>query len=579
MSGILYESAKYDEKLDKSVTLYVYYTAQNSGDPTRLSDGIKNSRTIASIYKNFIQKHSGALMNNVKVSFYNIYEIDHSDKIFGDDDYLLSLDILYECDVNKIIELSKKFKRQNMYLFTFECILHAGHIWKISIFKYFGKVFTNLDYLVDNKKYFWVPAYHQLFFHEHKWNTFSGGMLMDSIPYEEKLFMANNPISSGHNNARIDLITQFSKKSNIDLYGGEFLKKYTNNYKGVIQSEHQSTFSRSHAKSNVMKKYKYSLVIENLFTNGYITEKFVDSLCWLNVPIYFGPKDIDKLFPELFDRCMINGHNFKSVDDILIYVSNIDQTEYYERINKIKMEREKIYEMCGYFNIMSYMMYKSVTSLNFNNLYNSLDRQNQRLFEMKKNTKIMVTSTAPEENVYNIIKFLRSQYYTVCGLYFVKNSCNIDTDNIGGIFCVNVDNINERSQIISQITTYLRGRPDAVLSKNDLSPNFSKQLFNTKTIFIMPSVTDLMKKYNVNTVDELFKSKYIENIHTEPDFLSSDVIVPKNNSDKELLIRNIPKIANKIKYSMDTTLCDECQDCNAHNYDELKVYMDIILNN
>ena len=88
--------------------------------------------------------------------------------------------------------------------------------------------------------------------------------------------------NSGHS-LRLDFISSFLKTypNQVDLYG---------KINGNILPERD--------KSIGLLDYKYNLSIENGKTDNYFSEKFVDPILCLTMPIYYGCNKIDKFFPK-----------------------------------------------------------------------------------------------------------------------------------------------------------------------------------------------------------------------------------------------------------------------------------------
>lgn len=91
--------------------------------------------------------------------------------------------------------------------------------------------------------------------------------------------------------------------------GGRFM----NNVGGAVADKR--AFQQTH---------KFSIAFENESYPGYCTEKIVDAFAARTVPIYFGDPDVTRDFnPSAF----INGHDFKSLDDLADYVREVDQND------------------------------------------------------------------------------------------------------------------------------------------------------------------------------------------------------------------------------------------------------------
>ena len=71
-------------------------------------------------------------------------------------------------------------------------------------------------------------------------------------------------------------------------------------------------------------KHKFSIASENSYHSGYSTEKLVQSLAALTIPIYWGDPSIARDFNE---KAFINCHQYDTLDEILERVIEIDQNE------------------------------------------------------------------------------------------------------------------------------------------------------------------------------------------------------------------------------------------------------------
>lgn len=86
--------------------------------------------------------------------------------------------------------------------------------------------------------------------------------------------------------------------------------------------------------------YKYNLVIENGKTDFYFSEKFVDPVLLLTMPIYSGCKQIDKFFPK---GSFINFDDSKGVDYAISQIFEISNSNYRdENIENLKEARDII---------------------------------------------------------------------------------------------------------------------------------------------------------------------------------------------------------------------------------------------
>ena len=134
------------------------------------------------------------------------------------------------------------------------------------------------------------------------------------------------------------------------------LNEYTTNYKGTIGDRYKCDFGLS--KINKLSEYKFIIICENLFIDGYITEKLSDVLLCNSVPIYFGGPNIQKILHRLFDQGVINGFDFDTLGDLIDKINNMSDEEYFNRIDTIKNERNNIFELCNFKNHISYIFTK-----------------------------------------------------------------------------------------------------------------------------------------------------------------------------------------------------------------------------
>ena len=119
-----------------------------------------------------------------------------------------------------------------------------------------------------------------------------------------------------------------------DVYGTYDLFKEFKNYKGIISFEDNPYIN----KTKVLSQYKFIIVSENCFVNGYVTEKLIDSLSWGNVPIYYGAYNIKEFFPELFEKGIIHGHDYET-KELYQYLKSMTDEEYSTRVKTIKKYR------------------------------------------------------------------------------------------------------------------------------------------------------------------------------------------------------------------------------------------------
>lgn len=195
----------------------------------------------------------------------------------------------------------------------------APQSYNIKYHKYFGKVFTWNDDLVDNEKYikFFIPQYRD----GKEYN----------VSFKEKrefVVIAGNKSSTHPNELytkRREVIEYFEKHRELDfsLYGFGWEQRNYYNYKGTTDR-----------KIETLSKFKFCFCFENIKNcSGYITEKIFDCFFAGCIPIYLGAKNVtDYIDKNLF----VDMRCYKTIDDVINYVENISENEYIEMTRKIR---------------------------------------------------------------------------------------------------------------------------------------------------------------------------------------------------------------------------------------------------
>ena len=121
-------------------------------------------------------------------------------------------------------------------------------------------------------------------------------------------FMVSNPNA----NTRIEFFRKLSSFKRVDS-GGKFL----NNIGAPVPTGVEN-------KLNWMRNYKFSITFENSSFPGYTTEKLMHALLSDTIPIYWGNPLAGLDFnPKAFINC----HDFKSVDEVIELVMEIDKND------------------------------------------------------------------------------------------------------------------------------------------------------------------------------------------------------------------------------------------------------------
>lgn len=232
-----------------------------------------------------------------------------------------------------------KYPKKKRCLMLQEPPTVCPHSYQEKFHKYFDRIITWNDSLVDGRKYekYFYPQV--LPTKEYK------------IPFgEKKLFamIAGNKNSITKNelySERRASIDFFEKKKDVfDLYGFGWENEKLLNYKGMTD-----------AKLDTLSKYKYSICYENM-TNvkGYITEKIFDCFFARCIPVYWGADNIADFVPP---NTFIDRRNFKDTEAVYEYVKNISEQEYDYYLNNIQKylqskEFQKTFSVEAYINKM-----------------------------------------------------------------------------------------------------------------------------------------------------------------------------------------------------------------------------------
>ena len=143
-------------------------------------------------------------------------------------------------------------------------------------------------------------------------------------------------------------LSYFLQRNLIDFYGNDWedlgSRFYFNIIKSLLWSIKWGSFSRlknmmflftvrkklidvkpSYDKYSILAEYKFALCYESMGLEGFITEKIFDCFFAGTIPIYLGAPDITNYIPE---NTFIDKRKFKNYDDLLFYLSNMNDLEY-----------------------------------------------------------------------------------------------------------------------------------------------------------------------------------------------------------------------------------------------------------
>lgn len=303
------------------------------------------------------------------IGFYNRYEIYNKNKMFTDASSPIGDDLMYPMvhlgrtltshghKINTIDmdELRKfdaivfldfptfknsYFKKlvdmrfDNLYLMTWEAPSWHPDNYVLSNYKYFKKIFTWQDNLIDNKKYFKINFSHRL----------PADIGQDMAKKSKFCAMISGNKFMGHPGElyteRIHAVRWFEKNhpEEFDLYGlgwdehtfqGGRLVRNLNRIRllrRLFAAHYPSYRGTVKRKRRVLAQYKFSICYENIANlPGWITEKIFDCFLAGCVPVYLGAGNVTEHIPG---NCFIDKREFKTYEDLYSYMKGMSDTEY-----------------------------------------------------------------------------------------------------------------------------------------------------------------------------------------------------------------------------------------------------------
>lgn len=263
------------------------------------------------------------LENGYDLATYDINEIENSEIVFYYD---------------TVEPLPKKTSWQRNFLFLWESSVISPKTYDLDKHKYFDKIFTWSDELVDGDKYIKICFSHEIIrkisldlSNKVKLCTLIAGNKVISHPLE--LY-----------SKRIDAIQWFETHhpEDFDLYGrgwGNYLPiswlarqvyykiAFTRKIMSLLFNKSYPSYrGELDAKIPVMAKYKFVLCYENACDiKGYITEKIFHCFFAGCVPIYWGASDITDYIPA---NCFIDKRKFSNYEQLYEYLVNLSDGEY-----------------------------------------------------------------------------------------------------------------------------------------------------------------------------------------------------------------------------------------------------------
>ncbi len=238
--------------------------------------------------------------------------------------------------------------KDNYFLMLESKIIRPDN-WSIDNHRFFKKIFTWDDTLVDNKKYIKINYSHKLpvdlDYDLNRKEKFCAMIVANKFkPHPLELYTE-----------RIKAIRWFEQNhpEDFDLYGIGWDKYY---FKGMLsrlnrfdalrkllKPKYPSYRGAVNSKREVLQKYKFAICYENAKdVPGYITEKIFDCFFAGCVPIYCGAPNITDHIPA---NTFIDRRNFKTYEELYQYLKNMSDGEYTGYLDAIKdfIKSDKIY--------------------------------------------------------------------------------------------------------------------------------------------------------------------------------------------------------------------------------------------
>ena len=254
----------------------------------------------------------------------------------------------YPGDHNRYLKKIIDMKFENLYLFLFENEIIKPDNWKMDHYRYFKKIFTWRDDIIDNKKIF---------------KFFLPNKIPDAISFNisQKTKFCCMIAGNKKNNQprelyseRIRAIKWFEKNqpAHFDLYGKGWdirLPSSLTPLKPVLQPIYNKFFphyafyrGEITSKRTILEQYKFSICYENVRDiPGYITEKIFDCFFAGCVPIYLGASNVTDYIPE---NSFIDKRKFSDYSELFDYITELSEDDYMQYLQSIEdyIKSEKI---------------------------------------------------------------------------------------------------------------------------------------------------------------------------------------------------------------------------------------------
>lgn len=236
-------------------------------------------------------------------------------------------DIPYPWEIDYWRKIIQNKEKNILFCFESPLINPFNHLRFLG--KYFRRIYTWNDNLVDNKKYFklHIPQLNSCInTKELAYNKKSFLVMVNANKTAPSLFKLISPFKKDLYIERIKAIEFFENKD-LYLYGKGWNNEKRWNLKEKIFGFKKFSSYRGEIdnKIQLISKFKFSLCFENCSAPGYVTEKIIDCLKARSIPIYWGaPNILDYIAKD----CFIDFRKFQSYEELFNYLVNIDEKKY-----------------------------------------------------------------------------------------------------------------------------------------------------------------------------------------------------------------------------------------------------------
>ncbi|KYR00795.1 glycosyltransferase [Tieghemostelium lacteum] len=229
--------------------------------------------------------------------------------------------VLFSVSNNRINSIPPRRFSDQIYIgFSFEATTYYKYSRNQTFIKENFNMTAGFKYVVSEPSHVYVP-YGPISFQNSPGYVFKYEEPIKEIPKDDRekkiLFAASNcntPIG------RNRLVTELMGVMEIDSIG-----KCLNNQKVGRGDQKIGAQGKGEIKMELLKKYKFSLAIENSECEDYVTEKLWEPLSVGTIPIYLGAPNIDRFLPS--PDAIINVRDFDSAQSLADYVRLVDTNE------------------------------------------------------------------------------------------------------------------------------------------------------------------------------------------------------------------------------------------------------------